>query len=701
MAQLAVHVDFLSEFSRLEKAVQRSVQDVLLKFPGVDLEKVAGSRDGRLRTIRLAAHWRGVVAVPSEGEIYTLLRVAGDDEATNWAKQHTVSVNEVSGLLQVTNVDELERLVPEYRKAAEEAASLLFDRVKDAQLHRLGIDTDVLSVARTIRTLDQLAALENFLPEVQYTALFMLGSGYSPDDVWAQHVAPQLPTVAVDTTDLGAAAARSQGRVALVGGADELLALFDRPLARWRVFLHPAQEAVAYRPSYSGSAKISGGPGTGKTVAALHRVKHLVSSVTRGELPPNSVLLTSFSSGLAHALERDLAALLDVGQRLTVRVAKVDKLAHDLVTERHGTLRYLNENEYRRVWSDAAKSSGGRLRDHFFRREWESIVFAQRIADLDGYLGADRRGRGQRLSTEQRRQLWPGLAEASRVLRAGGSWTPLTVADEAARLLAERPEPLFRHVIVDEVQDLHPVQWRLLRAAVKPGPDDLFLTGDPHQRIYGNRVNLRAMGIEIAGRSTRLTMNYRTPAEVLAWAMRVLGDTDSDDLDGGIDSLLGYRSALHGKAPELVGYPTHTAENGGLVEAVRRWHEAGVGWPEIGVAARTTRVAASATAALTEAGLPTTTIRDAATVLDGTGGSIVVGTMHGMKGLEFRCVALVGVSDGAVPDPRALTPEEEDPLGYALDLQQERSLLFVAATRAREQLRVSWSGSPSSLLPPA
>lgn len=692
MAKLAVHVDFLSEFSRLEQPVQRSVKDALLKLQdGAPLERVPGGRDERLRTIRVTDHWRGVVAAPTSGEIYPVFRVAGHDEATHWVKQHSISVNEVSGQLQVTNVDELERLVPDYRKAAEEASALLFDRVKDAALHRLGVDTEVLAVARTIQTLDQLATLENFLPEVQYTTLFMLGSGYSPDDVWAQHIAPQLPDNAVDPTDLGAAAARSQGRIALVDGAAELLALFDRPLARWRAFLHPAQEAVAYRPSYSGSAKISGGPGTGKTVAALHRVKHLV---TRGEpLPPRSVLLTSFSAGLSGQLERDLAALLEVGQRVAVRVVSVDRLAHDLVTERHGALRYLSDADYRRVWADAAKGSGGRFRDHFFRREWETVVFAQHISDLDDYLAADRRGRGQRLSTEQRRQLWPGLAQASRVLRAGGRWTPLTVAGEAAQLLAQRPEPLFRHVVVDEVQDLHPVRWRLLRAAVAPGPDDLFLTGDPHQRIYGNRVNLQALGIQTAGRSTRLTMNYRTPAEVLAWALRVLADTDSDDLDGGVDSLLGYRSAGSGQAPELVGYPTHAAEHAGLVNAVRSWHEAGVGWSEIGVAARTARVAASALAALAEAGVPASTIPEAAE--DG----VTVGTMHGTKGLEFRCVALVGVSDGAVPDPRALTPEDEDPLGYALDLQQERSLLFVAATRTRERLRVSWSGSPSSLLP--
>lgn len=73
----------------------------------------------------------------------------------------------------------------------------------------------------------------------------------------------------------------------------------------------------------------------------------------------------------------------------------------------------------------------------------------------------------------------------------------------------------YRHIIVDEAQDLSPWQWRLLRAAVPSGPDDLFLVGDTHQRIYDHRVSLKQVRIDIAGRSERLKINYRTTAEIL------------------------------------------------------------------------------------------------------------------------------------------------------------------------------------------
>lgn len=73
--------------------------------------------------------------------------------------------------------------------------------------------------------------------------------------------------------------------------------------------------------------------------------------------------------------------------------------------------------------------------------------------------------------------------------------------------------------------------------------------------------------------------------------------------------------------------------------------------------------------------------------------------MHAMKGLEFRCVAVLGVTSGAVPFTREVTPPSVDALQYESDLLRERCLLFVACTRAREALAVSWSGTVSPFVP--
>lgn len=293
--------------------------------------------------------------------------------------------------------------------------------------------------------------------------------------------------------------------------------------------------------------------------------------------------------------------------------------------------------------------------------------------------------------------MWQAVWEFQQRLDREGWWTHETVCVEATRLLAERAVPPYRHLVVDEAQDLSAVQWRLLRAAVPDGPDDVFIAGDTHQRIYANRVTLRDVGMRVTGRSTRLTVNYRTTAEILAWSLGMLRGETIDDMEGGLESVAGYRSEVHGLPPDQTGHPGKAAELDALADRVRGWLADGVAATEIGVAARSNALANDALNALIRAGVR-------ARSLAGHGGqdepTVQVGTMHRMKGLEFRCLAVVGVTSHLVPPASAITPVEEDELTHAHDLQRERCLLFVACTRAREQLAVSWHGTPSPFLSP-
>lgn len=139
-------------------------------------------------------------------------------------------------------------------------------------------------------------------------------------------------------------------------------------------------------------------------------------------------------------------------------------------------------------------------------------------------------------------------------------------------------------MVVDEAQDLHPAQWRLLRALVASGPDDLFIAGDTHQRIYGNKVSLRSLGIPVTGRSTRVLINYRTTKEILAWSTGLLTGESVDDMDGGDESLSGSRSAFHGAPPRVVPASSKAEELAGHVTQVEEWVAAGVAPAEIGIA---------------------------------------------------------------------------------------------------------------------
>src|SRR5699024_4610369 len=79
--------------------------------------------------------------------------------------------------------------------------------------------------------------------------------------------------------------------------------------------------------------------------------------------------------------------------------------------------------------------------------------------------------------------------------------------------------------------------------------------------------------------------------------------------------------------------------------------------------------------------------------------AVHVGTLHRFKGLEYQHMAIAAVSEGLVPRVELDRVRKSDPARYRQEVQKARSTLFVAATRARDSLRISWHGDPSPLLP--
>ncbi len=115
MPQLAISVEFLSEYAKLQVPVRKQTDEALTKFAqhthaGLHLEKIAQARDKRIRTIRISDYWRGVVLAPEKGDRFTLLRVLGHDEAIDWARRRSASVNEVSGVFEVRDIATIEEM---------------------------------------------------------------------------------------------------------------------------------------------------------------------------------------------------------------------------------------------------------------------------------------------------------------------------------------------------------------------------------------------------------------------------------------------------------------------------------------------------------------------------------------------------------------------------------------------------------------
>lgn len=692
MPTLAIDKGFITDLAKMEKPVAKRVAEVFDEFDaathsGLHLEKINNARNPRFRSIRIDQAWRGIVLAPETGDVYTLLKVLHHDDAYAWAQRSNVSVNSATGGIEIRDEAELDRQIPERAAAAKTASAPIFAHVKDGELTKLGIDDQVLAFARTVTDPAQLDAAKSFLPETQWDVLFGLAAGFTPDEVWAD-LGAQILDEPVDTEDIDAAILRSSDRVVLVSGPDELMDVFAYPFATWRVYLHPTQRAVA-DATYKGPARVTGGPGTGKTVVALHRA-HMLAK--RGE---GKVLVTTFTSTLSETLQTGLDMLVDDEQAESrIEVSHVDRIAHRVFRKAHGAPHLLGTEDEKALWAGLIDELGLTFTPVFLSEEWRQVVLARRISTADDYLAAKRTGRGRALGAVQRAQVWQAIWEFEQTLTQQGRWTHETIRREATRLLEESTDKPFRHIIIDEAQDLSPDQWRLLRAAVAEAPDDIFIAGDTHQRIYDNRVSLREVGINIAGRSSRLNINYRTTAEILGWSLGLLRGEPIDDMEGGLDSIAGCKSQVHGKPPELSGHDSADTEAAFIATTVQDWIDNGIAPSEIGIAVRAKWSASKFESALRKAGIDYVDLAKASDDDD----AVRIGTMHRMKGREFRCMCVAGVSATMVPAANAITPIEDDKQTHQQDLERERCLLFVACTRAREELLITWHGEPSPFL---
>jgi superfamily I DNA/RNA helicase len=259
----------------------------------------------------------------------------------------------------------------------------------------------------------------------------------------------------------------------------------------------------------------------------------------------------------------------------------------------------------------------------------------------------------------------------------------------------------YDHVVVDEAQDFGENAFRLIRALVPPpseegrsDADSLFLVGDAHQRIYGRRLSLGRCGVAVRGRSTRLRLNYRTTENIRAYAVSILEGVAVDDLDEDLDTLAGYRSLLKGPDPEIAGFESQTAELAALAERLDSYSPEEL--REVGIIARINKALDAVEAALEAKGIPVHRLRPRHPD-DPSIAGVRLATAHRAKGLEFRDVHIVCVSDGVWP-PAGMQEHLVDTAAVKDAETRERSLFHVAATRAKARLFVTWGGEPGSVL---
>lgn len=700
---------FGASYNDLDGSIKNRVMDFVVKLqrnpatPGLDLKQPAGVRDKRLRTARVNDSWRAVLIELPQASGYVVVAVKPHDAAYTYAEKLTLGVNEVTGALEIVNSQALATAVTNAVAAAEPSATrLLPATVRKSDLLRFGVAAELAEQLLTITDEDALLDVASALPRSQGDAVLDLYSGLSPDEVWSSLDADDLGEI--DVTDVSAALTRPLSRLSFtdVSGedsADELRAVLEGSLAAWRVWLHPMQRKLANHHGWNGPYRVTGGAGTGKTVTAIHRARHLARRLE----PTGKVLVTTFTRNLARAIETQLDQLAGPDIRQHVEVLNIDALARRVLLAADSrraevaALRPIADDSVAGLWSTASDVAANTWDIGFLQEEWSQVVLANQITTEADYLTTSRSGRGQRLSRPQRADVWRVVERFTQLLRAQGLITFTQLVADAASTLAAEPGLQrtlgYAHAVIDEAQDLHPAHWRLLRAIVPAGQDDLFIVGDAHQRIYGRSIPLSRYGIETRGRSRQLTVNYRTSRQILRWCLGVV-DATVDDLDGDMETLAGARSLFGGPNPVTAGFSTAAAENAALGTSVRAWVDEGLAPTEIAVFVREVWMAADIINALAAVGVNAIEVgprTDTSKVTE----TVQVMTMHRAKGLEFRAVALVRLGASEFPPRfvRELAGEER-----AREERRERSLLYVAGSRARERLWVSWTGDRSPLL---
>ncbi len=484
------------------------------------------------------------------------------------------------------------------------------------------------------------------------------------------------------------------------------------------------------------------GAGSGKTRVLTRRIAWQASS---GAMDPRHVLAVTFTRRAAGELRRRTRSL---GLR--------DEVAA-------GTFHSVSLAILRRHWADNRRRAPEILeRRMAFLAKHHPKVDRATIADLDAEIGWAR----ARLVTPE--SYADAAAEAGRRPPRSGAFTAgvyaayneakrkrrlvdfddllalchATMTNDESFAAAQRWR--HRHLLVDEFQDVNPLQFALMQSWL--GPDStLLVVGDPNQAIYGwngaepdllRHIDRHLPGVAVMS----LRTNFRSSPEILAAAGRVIdeeaqpaarpaGDEPTVRVLDGDEEAVAVARAVRGRhrpgapwrhqavltrtnaqipplraALEAAGVPTRSRGEGAIlrrpeiIDLLDHWEGSG----PLTAALADARVEDRGGLTVERAAMVDTFLdlaRDhlvleseatvdeflAALRADDRVGQVTDGveltTFHGAKGLEWPIVHLVGMEDGYVPIAFARR---------AAARAEERRLLYVATTRAERELHVSW-----------
>lgn len=434
-----------------------------------------------------------------------------------------------------------------------------------------------------------------------------------------------------------------------------------------------------------GHQVVLGTAGTGKTVMAIHRAAHLADARTQNG---GRTLLLTYNNSLVTYL-RHLADQLP-----SVTIETYGRFARGYLFSqgRMGYNQIAGPDQRRFFVEQAVKATAAGYRPNpFFDRatdffldelEW---MDGNGLAAVEDYLAVSRVGRMAALQQGQRRAVWGIREKYLEARRAGGypyDWAALPTAVRAS-LAADTAARRYKHIVVDEAQDLSPESIRSLAEAI-PADGSLTLFADYAQQIYGQRMSWRSCGLKVAKAEVFLD-NYRNSPEIarLAIAMAQMPHfMDSADL---VEPRAPQRAA--GAKPTLARYSSPQHEAAAVAANAATFGKLS----RVGVLARTRAEARLAVAGVAGVRMLHDNMQRWKLEV-----GVYAGTYHSAKGLEFDVVFLPFCGADRSPDSDTVAA-----FGYDEAASRESRLLYVGVTRARDELVITHTGGLTPLLPSA
>jgi DNA helicase-2/ATP-dependent DNA helicase PcrA len=453
------------------------------------------------------------------------------------------------------------------------------------------------------------------------------------------------------------------------------------------------REAVTHQ---GGPLLVQAGPGTGKTRALTHRLAYLVS---RRGVDPGQILALAFTRQAAGEMAGRVRDLLPPGpgqDRLTVKT--FHGLGYQILREHLGAAReVLAEEKRRALLRELARSCQlpyGALERAVTRHK-------QALAEAGGpSQGGCGSAEAADFQEEEARPYLAAFRAYEDALERRGLWDYEDLIARPALLLARQAEirehyrARFRHLLIDEYQDLNAAQYHFFRSLAGP-ETEIMAIGDPHQAIYGFRgarpeYFSRFLTDWPQARLCRFRETYRLPEPILTAAGHLRPQTGEPTVthQPGAEPLVLLEAANPAEEARLIAREIEKLVGGlshlGLEDASLRQREGPekTGFRDLAVLYRLHALGPELERELTAAGIPCQQAREGVGPewdgLDLAAERVKLLTLHAAKGLEFPYVFIAGCETGLIP----WEPEGD----MTADPEEEQRLFYVGLTRASRQV---------------